>query len=778
MDIKVVLNALKSLGVGTGRDAFLYSLTRDLADGSSPFQKKPGNIHTPGEVVNQQFFNDGAVINFRNAKLSIKFFTDSLVRITWEPGKLPVPYTILAKDWQEIKINIEQNQDELTLSSKALTLSIDNDGSIQFLRMDRRVLRTDLPPVLSGEVWRSTTRFRDDEHIYGFGERAAALNLVGKSYRSWNTDPGGSYTTGDDPLYICTPVLMALGSTGSYLIYFENSFPATFDFHPLGFVQFSGGALQYYFSVGTPEELLVQYSELTGRPPLPPRWVFGYHQSRWGYRSDSEIRDLVAGFESHQIPIGAIHLDIDYMDGYRVFTTDKSRFPNLRQLSDDLKKKDINLVTIIDPGVKQDSSYPVYQAGIKENVFCLSKNNKVLHGVVWPGRAAYPDFTDPIVRQWWGENYRFHLDAGIAGFWHDMNEPVSFSAWGGNSLPRTTKHNLEGSFGNHLEAHNLYGFLMNKAAYESLRVINPDKRAWLISRSGWAGLQRYAWNWTGDVASTWQALKQTLVTLIGLSLSGHYFSGSDIGGFSGNPSAELYLRWLQLATFTPFFRTHSAIGTDRREPWSFGEPYTSIIRQYLLLRYQLIPYIYTLAWRATNEGIPVIRPLFWKHPDWRTSWDIDDQFYLGDDILVAPVLQPDSDSRIVILPPGNWYFYWDNSFFKGPTSITVCVSLEQIPIFIRAGSIIPLGNNEHLELHIYPTKQGSATGTLYSDCGDGFDASRVDEFECFLDGENLNIFHQHIGDFPPPLSDLSVLLHGHPAKHAQMNGIDIDLIIA
>jgi alpha-glucosidase len=774
MNIKLILNAIKSIGVDTGRSAIQYSLYRDIHDWNAPKHQIIDSGQESDGVISRQITTDGAVIQYRNKTLSINFLSDNLVRITWEPGKLPIPYTIVRNEWEKIEINQAQTENGLILSSKALVLFIGDDGGIQYNSPSGTSLRKDYPPQVIRGSWRLTTRLRDDEHIYGFGERAAPFNLVGGSYRTWNTDPGGSYSSGNDPLYICTPVLLALGSTGTYLVYFENTYPATLDLHSLSTITYSGGALRYYFIIGTPEELLEKYTELTGRPAMPPRWVFGYHQSRWGYHSESEIREVVSGFDSHQLPISAIHLDIDYMDGYRVFTADKERFPDLNKLSADLKERNINLVTIIDPGVKKDHSYPIYKNGLQSDVFCKSTNDKILHGVVWPGWAAYPDFTDPKVRQWWGKQYFYYLDAGISGFWHDMNEPVSFCAWGENTIPLTTKHNLDGNFGNHLEAHNLYGLLMNKAAYEALTTINPDKRAWLISRSGWAGLQHYAWNWTGDVASTWDALRQTLITLMGLSLSGHFFSGSDIGGFSGNPSAELYLRWFQLSTFFPFCRTHSAIGTNRREPWIYGEPYTTIIRQFLLLRYQLIPYFYTLAWKSHKRGIPMIRPLFWNHPDRDSSWNIDDQFYLGEDILIAPILQPDCDTRSIVLPPGVWYFMGDDTCVIGPTTVKVPVTLEHIPIMIRGGSIIPREVNGDLGLHVYP-KDFHASGILYTDAGDGYGNWRVDEFNCAIENGDLNISRQVKGDYPFPYQNMFMVVHGHRVKRAWMNDKEIEL---
>ena len=763
MNIKLIINAIKSIGFNTGKNAVWYSIVRDINNLQARKIFGKSTLTGPGHITNYTLYPNGANIAFDEGQLRIIFLTNEIVQISWSPGKPPLDYTIVRREWDQIEIYIEQKFDGLLFSSQALHLEVKSSGEILFRNESGDLLRTDLPPRIKGISWSLPSQLRQDEHLYGLGERATSLNLVGKRFRSWNTDPGGSYSTGDDPLYICTPVLLAIGATGAYLIYFENPFPATFDLSHTSNIEFSSGALQYYFIIGTPEQLYERYTELTGRPAFPPRWVFGYHQSRWGYQTEDQIRSIAAQFESRHLPISAIHLDIDYMDGYRVFTSDKTRFPDLYRLSNDLLQKDIHLVTIIDPGVKKDNNYHIYQEGIKNNLFCKSQNNTVLHGVVWPGWAAYPDFTNPVVRQWWGNQYQFYLDAGISGFWHDMNEPVSFCAWGENTLPLSVKHHLDGHHGNHLEAHNLYALLMNKATYEMLQSLNPDKRNWLISRSGWAGLQRYAWNWTGDVASTWEALHQTLITLMGLSLSGHFFSGSDIGGFSGNPSAELYLRWFQLSTFIPFFRTHSAIGTDPREPWSFGEPYTSIIRQYLELRYELIPYFYTLAWQSHQEGLPIIRPLFWNFPDQSELWDIDDQFSLGDDLLIAPVLHPESKVRQVTLPPGDWYYLWDDVFHTGPTNLAADVALDRIPVWVRAGSILPREISiDKLELHVYPTHDFEAYGKIYSDTGDGYGSWRLDEYQCSPTGDVLKINCQTSGDYKTTYQEICIVLHGKP----------------
>ncbi len=512
-----------------------------------------------------------------------------------------------------------------------------------------------------------------------------------------------------------------------------------------------------------------QLAELIGRPCMPPRWALGYHQSRWGYRSEADFRRIVEEFKSHNLPLSAIHLDIDYMDGFRVFTIDRNRFPEMKRLTKELKEKGIKVVATINPAIKQDKNYSTFVDGKEKDVFCKLPDGRVFGGVSWSGWSVFPDFTNPIARQWWAEQYKVLLASGISGIWHDMNEPVSISAWGDMSFPDAVVHDLDGQGGTHREAHNLYGLLMNKAGFEALQIYSPETRPWIFSRSGWAGLQRYAWSWTGDIESSWEALKQTIVTMIGLSLSGHAFSGVDIGGFSGNPDAELYLRWFQMATFFPLFRTHSAINTKPREPWSYGEPTTSIIRNFLELRYKLIPYLYTLVWETCQTGIPLIRPIFWGEKENQELWDIDDQFMLGDRLLIAPITSPGATRRQVTLPTGTWYLYWDDQLFTGPTQIELDVTTEVIPLFIKGGTILPLEVNNQLYLHIYPNIKDKIVSKMYFDKGDGYAAWRIDTFELEFHPASIEIAWRTDGDYPLPYPQVTLCLHHKKLTQASIN---------
>ncbi len=435
-----------------------------------------------------------------------------------------------------------------------------------------------------------------------------------------------------------------------------------------------------------------------------------------------------------------------------------------------MKSGPIHLVTILDPGVKVNSKNKLYREGLDRGVYCLKPDGKPLTGLVWPDWSVFPDFTNPKARRWWGEQYSFLLEQGIAGFWHDMNEPTSFSAWGDMTLPRSTRHDMEGSGGDHQAGHNLYALLMNRAAHEALHKLKPDQRPWLFTRSAWAGIQRYAWNWTGDIQSTWEALRMSIPSILGLSLSGMGMTGPDIGGFSGDPPAELYLRWFQMATFLPLFRTHSAIGTARREPWVFGEPYSTILGDFLKLRYRLLPYLYTLAWQAGQTGQPFIRPLWWMNLKDVDLWDVQDAFLCGPDLLIAPVLEPQAQTRSIRLPEGDWYSFWEDVRYEGTDTIEILTTLDRLPVLVRAGSILPIATSQQLELHVYIPRHGHDQGTLFSDAGDGYADWRLDEFILNREDDHWLIRRESQGNYPFPYQQLVLHLHGGSARSIVIDG--------
>lgn len=761
--------------------AIRYARWRDRVEARWPRKQDLSRWETWGTATGLTRLERGVRVAFPRGELEVIFLAADLARLSWLPGREPVPYSIAKpiEAWEPVPFEVEETPDGWLLRTNQMKVAIRRDGSVAFFDCEDRLLRQDAPPEQAGEARRLRTQLHPEERIYGLGERATRANRRGGRYLIWNRDPG-SYHWGDDPLYLNVPVYLSLHPNGSSLVFFENTYRATFD---VGATEadilehtFEGGLLRYYFIPGPPARALERYTELTGRPPLPPLWALGYHQSRYSYYPETRVRELVATFQAHDIPVDVIHLDIHYMHGYRVFTWDRERFPDPRRLAEDLRQQGVRLITIIDPGVKVDDKYPVYREGVQGGHFCTLPDGTPVHGPVWPGWAAFPDFTNPATRGWWGSLYRKLVDVGVAGFWHDMNEPIVFAAWGDRTLPLCTRHALEGQGGDHTEAHNLYGLLMARAAYEGLRELRPHERPVIISRSGWAGLQRYAWNWTGDNYSDWPSFYLAIPMLIGLGLSGIAFTGPDIGGFEEAPTPELYTRWLQAGIFFPFCRTHTCIGTPDQEPWSFGEPYTRINRETIRWRYRLLPYLYTAAWQAATRGWPIVRPLWWLDPQDATLWDVDDAFLCGDALLVAPVLEESARWRRVQLPRGTWYNLWTRAVYQGGTTVEVDAPLDYSPVFVRGGTVLPLwepaANTEQLvrdriTLRIYPPARGeSGESYLYLDEGNGWrhleGHYHLERIRLTWEGDELVVDWdwQHGGTMPWPFREATWEWHG------------------
>lgn len=771
---------------------------------------EPGGLHT---VVPS---SHGAQFVFSHAELDVTVLADDVVRLTWSPGEEPLPYAAQAPvHWVAPAVSVTEEGAGWVVRGGALALTVSGDGEIRLGRGEGPDLRHELAPRRLSSWWEHRFRARAGERFSGLGEQAGGVDLGGGSFRLWNRDPGGNWGSGRTSLYMGIPVLLGGHPDGDLLSFYDNpssalvQFPATDGGAEAEVsVRFAGGVLRQYLMVGDLSSLLDRYSQLTGRPALPPRWALGYHQSRWGYRSESDVRGVLDGFGAMGIPLSAVHLDIDYMDGYRVFTVDRRRFPHMGALAERAAAAGARLVTIVDPAVKVDPGYRLFRQGLEEHVFCTAPDGRPEIGVVWPGRAAFPDFTSAQTRRWWAGHYRFLLDQGVGGVWHDMNEPTSISLAGDPTLPLSTRHDVEGRGGDHARVHNLYGLLMNEAGHTGLRAARPERRPFVLSRSGWAGNQRWAWNWTGDVESSWAGLRQQVATVIGLGLSGIPFSGSDIGGFTGVPGPELYLRWLQMSVFMALCRTHSVVGVPRREPWRFPEPARGAIAAWIRLRYRLLPYLYTLAHQASESGAPLVRPLWWPatSTDLPASDDADDTFLLGDALLVAPVTGPGSTGRRVSLPAGRWRRWWKDDQAGDHGGVVVArTPLARIPVFVRAGSVVVLDDawgdprspcalegDELLSpapppalglghvpqlfaVHCWPLG-GSAEGAAFDDAGDGDGPIRRDGFSLTgaVAGETAVLRWQRSGAFPPP-PRLRVVLHGQCAARATADGRPVEV---
>ena len=759
-----VAKSLPAIGLKTSSDIIKFSISYSVSEMFSTHRDKAQyrsyKIEPLGNLAKVTADNSiGKVaLTFSNATLEVSTLCPDLLKVSWYSGGTPRhsyategSISSLTKDKKSSKTKgstgIETKERSVTLATDKMSVTVGNDGSVRIDDLEGKTVWEGRPPVKKGNGWIHRGRLRLEERIYGLGERAGALNLRGSTYSLYNLDPGGSYGRGKDPLYMTIPVYIGLHREGSYLVFHDNPSRGKVRIQNRLEAEFQSGDLTSYIAIGPPERLLELYTSLTGRSPMPPLWALGYHQSRWGYATEADIKEVAYKFVENDIPLSAIHLDIDYMNRYEVFTIDKNKFPDMRTLSKELFDKGIKLVAIVDCGVKADEEFALYEEGLKDDLFCRLRNGKLSLGGVWPGVCAFPDFTKPETRKWWGSHYKDLVEEGISGIWHDMNEPTCITnLLKERTLFPSTYHSFEGQGATHIEAHNVYPLLENKAAFEAWARDYPDRRLFMLTRSGWAGIQRYSWHWTGDLNSSWEELYQTIATVVGLGLSGVPFSGADIGGFSANPSPELYIRWLQAAVFMPFCRTHSSYGTARREPWYFSDQELTRIRETIKLRYRLLPYLYTLTFETHTKGTPLVRPIWWIDPTDAELWDIDDCFMLGNDLLVAPLVESGAQTKIVNLPKGCWYDLFeeldrpssniDNAIITGPKSIGLSAVDEHIPVLARGGSIIPLSVSKDLpdsekwsiQLHIFADQSNKAHGELFSDDGEGYGRWTKEEF--------------------------------------------------
>lgn len=595
--------------------------------------------------------------------------------------------------------------------------------------------------------------------IYGLGDKTGVLNKRFYEYENWNSDNPFPHEDCFKALYKSIPFFITLKENGIYGIFYDNTFKSYFNFGKENDDYYCFGSkdgnLDYYFIGGeNMPEIINAYTYLTGRMPLPQKWALGYHQSRWGYESEEIFRSLADKLRGNNIPCDALHFDIDYMDGFKVFTWNNERFINPQLLISDLKEQGIKAVTILDPGVKVEKGYNIYEEGIENGYFAKSPDGSVYVNEVWPGDAVYPDFGNPSVRKWWGEKLKFYTDLGISGIWNDMNEPASFNG----PLPDDIIFTDEDRASTHAEIHNVYGHNMSKAVYEGWKNLT-EKRPFVITRACYSGSQKYSTVWTGDNQSLWTHLRMAIPQQCNLGLSGMPFVGTDIGGFGADTTPELMVRWVELGCFSPLFRNHCAKGNINQEPWLFGKEVLDIYRKYVKLRYSLLPYFYDLCRESELTGMPIIRPLVLHYENDKNVLNMNDEFLVGENLLVAPVIEQGAVKRMVYLPAGTWFDYESHAEYKGGQYYIVDAPLNVCPIFVKAGTILPKApeqmyvgeiENPELILDVYP---GEGSYRHYNDNGEDF-AYRDGAYNEYLfetDGnKNLKITRVHEGykDYP------------------------------
>uniref|UniRef100_A0A8C1ZUF5 Neutral alpha-glucosidase AB n=1 Tax=Cyprinus carpio TaxID=7962 RepID=A0A8C1ZUF5_CYPCA len=611
------------------------------------------------------------------------------------------------------------------------------------------------------------------EHVYGIPEHADTLKLKNTDgsdpYRLYNLDVFQYELHNPMALYGAVPVLISHSTDRTMGIFWLNAAETWVDISSntagktmfgkiLDFVQVSSeapqtdvrwmsesGIIDVFIMLGPkPADVFTQYASLTGTQSFPPLSALAYHQCRWNYNDQEDVKTVDQGFDEHDIPYDFIWLDIEHADGKRYFTWDPSKFPQPKEMLQGLMDKRRKLVAIVDPHIKVDSGYKIHNEIRSKNFYVKNKDGGDYEGWCWPGNAGYPDFTNPEMRTWWASQFAYDQYEGSMEnqyIWNDMNEPSVFNG------PEVTMHKdaLHGVW-EHRDVHNLYGLYVQKATADGLIQRSEGvQRPFVLTRAFFAGSQRYGAVWTGDNAAEWGHLKISIPMCLSLGLVGISFCGADVGGFFKHPSAELLVRWYQAGAYQPFFRAHAHIDTPRREPWLFGPENTALIREAIRQRYALLPYWYQLFYNAHRTGQPVMRPLWVEYPDDFATFSIEDEYLIGKDLLVHPVTDEGATGVTAYLPGKGEVWYDVHTFQKhdGDQSLYIPVTMSSIPVFQRGGSIIcrkdrvrrssSCMENDPYTLYVALGSQGSAEGELY-----------IDDFHTFSFEEAKQFVHRRL----------------------------------
>ena len=738
-------------------------------------RKHNKRIEVGGNFKSYSLSEYGLIIETDSHQYDVSFYNDGIVRVHQKSEIADTnPYSVV-QDPIETTFDVEENDGSIVVTSTNVDVVINKHPILfTFLNKEGRIINEDEPGLgiqSQGEQKTVYKKLQNGERFVGLGEKTGPLDRRGKGYENWNTDHF-AYDIEADPLYASIPFYIGIHGSLSYGIFVDNTYKSHFNFGASNnrFSSFSvdSGDLNYYFFTGSVTEIIQSYTWLTGRMNLPPMWSIGYQQCRYSYYPDTEVLDVAKKFRDKDIPADVIVLDIHYMDQYKIFSWDKERFPNPAKMISQFKEMGFEVVVICDPGIKTEENYLPYDSGKEEDVFLKYSDGRYYEGEVWPGWCHFPDFTKPETRQWWTGMMKFYTDIGIKGFWNDMNE---IATWG-QMLPENIEFEFEGEGGTTRKGRNIFGLQMSRSAYESAVDNLNGERPFVLTRAGFAGVQRYSALWTGDNVANDEHMLLGVRMVNSLGLSGVPFSGYDVGGFAGNGQSNLFARWIQVGAFSPFFRGHSMINSHDSEPWSYGEEVEEISANYIRLRYKLLPYIYHAFLQASEDGIPVSRSLcidYTADPKIYES-DFENQYLFGDSILVAPLA---SDQRFgkVYLPEGDWYEFFTDEKLKGGVEMIREYALEHLPLFVKASTVIPVycdttHNSTHvgecLELHIYKGLEFSQT-EYYEDDGVSFQSleghyhRRRVSYDPLVSAIKID---QAAGDYQSKIKKLKLVLHG------------------
>jgi alpha-glucosidase len=768
----------------------------------------------PGAVYSVRMLPDGIEVDTGAVHLRITAPREDIVRVRMAPRAEwaeDISWAVLDQARHGAAATRPVREDDAVgfATTRLVVRILRANGRILITRADGAPVSLDaehVPPELQRGGFTLRKQLLPGEHFFGLGDQPGPLDRLGGAFTLWNTDTG-DYQEATTPVYKSVPFYIAARPDGACGILLDNSWRSTFDFcrSKRDIVAFGaeGGAADYYVLSGLDARAVLQsYAHLTGLPPLPPLWALGYHQSRYSYMTQDAVMAVADGLRSHGFPADAIHCDIDFQDRNRPFTVNQATFPNFPWMVQALAARGLRTVAITDLHIAQAADYPPYQTGIAGGHFVTIPAGEPYIGVSHPGPAAFPDFTRAETREWWGTLYQGFVDAGVAGFWNDMNEPAVGNEPSG-TIPLDVVHRVEEPdypfrTATHAEIHNVVGLANARATYEAVQAMRPDERPFVLTRASFAGGQRYGWTWTGDNSATWNHLRMTTPMLVNAGLSGLPFIGADVGGFFGTPTPDLLTRWMQIGAFHPFFRNHCYLDSPPREPWLDGPAHEAIRRRFIEERYRLLPYMYTVAEDVSRTGAPMLRPLFFECPSVLGLASFFDrepqsQFMLGAALMIAPpVFGEMLNAYHVALPDGPWYDYWTGHPVDAEW-ITVQPTAEDLAVFVRAGSIVPRQDlvqstvqiaEGALELGVYLGRD--CTGSIYTDDGFSFAFQRGEFLRqafTFDGGPGGGAFRlsPREGSFEPWWETIELVIHGLPdqpynvaADHATIMGVTYD----
>ncbi len=733
--------------------------------------------HSLGNLVSKDWDGKRLDIQTSQGKVRISFVDEGIVRVRAVKSDFNKEFSYAVVDQTaNPKIEFSQNRGFLQLKSSLITVQVtERPVRISFYTADGQLLNEDDPSFGTSWLGNEVTTYKTlqpDEKFIGLGAKTGNLNRFGSGFVHWNTD-NPNYESYSDPLYTSIPFYMGIVNRNVYGIFFDNTWQSRFNFgasnNRFSYFSADGGEMDYYFfHEKNVAGIINLYTQLTGRMNMPALWTLGYQQCRWSYTPDTDVLNVAKTFRDKQIPADVMYLDIDYMDAYKIFTWHPKNFSNPKQLLTDLKAMGFHTTVIVDPGIKVESGYHAYEDGLQKKLFVTYPDETPYTAQVWPGWCHFPDFTNPEARLWWGNLFNGYVDLGIEGFWNDMNE---IATWG-QQVPSLIQFDWEGKKTTYLEAKNMYGMQMARSTFEGTRKLMNGKRPFILTRAGFAGLQRYTALWTGDNQAHDEHMLLGVRLVNTLGLSGVSQVGYDVGGFIGNATSELYSRWISLGAFSPFFRGHTAKNTLRSEPWSYGEEPEAIAKKYISFHYNLIPYIYSAFKQSTQTGLPVQRSLAIDYTFDENIYKpaFGNQYLFGSAFLVAPVTS-DQKAVNVYFPEGNWFNLYNDSFITGQREVIVEAPLNRLPVFVKGGSIIPLQSvvqntserpDETLEIHVYKGLQ-SEPYYWYEDDGSTyeFETGSFYQREIALDlpGKTLRLTKAE-GSFHSKFAKIRFVMHG------------------